>query len=1346
MKTKTKPPLTPAPALWLAIITILFSLCVSARAQVTANWQTANGEWNTVANWDQGIVPGPGTNASIGSGYIVTYDTPMAAPSIGTLALGGSLAINTTGFNIDSLTNGGPAFTLNTSSASLTIGPGGVATFANGTNNSTFIMGASLTNNGTLILTNCGTIIVPNVTAGNTNELSFNAGSVFIMTNSFASAGLNVGADSKSSQGGAIVTINGTVTLDKMLTIAGTNSMVLVSGGTLNCLANTRINETGNDNRPRVVVTGGVANLGNFSVYRSTSSGGLLETNGVVNVTGFQLGVGNAASFSTIAGGVLTNTGTFTINDTTNLATSDRRAQFLVRGGAVYSTGPNGIIIANQSQTNPSVTIAGSGAGGVLDISSGSVTAEKLTLIRDNTITNNYAGLKLSGSGILYLGSGGLIGNVGAAKTFFTNAFSGGTLAAKADWSSSAPIGLIGNTTFQAADASGIAHNMTLSGRINLAGALIKTGGGILTLAATNTYSGGTFVNQGTLALGATGMVSGAIMVAAGATFDASAVSGGFQLAASQPLGGSGTIVGPVTALSGSSIRPASNTITGTITFNNTLTESGGVVNNFDISTDPNGVNDLVTVNGDLVLLGINTIQVNPLGLLTIGDTYPLFQYTGNLTGDTNNLTVAGANAHTLVNTTTKTVLLVVDKPGPVPSDVLWRGGITGNAWDTLISSNWFYTATGTRDLFVVGDRATFDDTGATNPLVTISGSVSPASLVVNSTSNYIFTGTGSIDGIAGLTKTNSGTLTILTTNSYSGATIVGGGTLEVGNLASSGVPSSLGAPGADSANLVLIDSTLRYLGGGVTTDRGATLNDLGATIDVTNSSTTLTVNGPVVGTGGVTKVGPGTLTLGAGVNSYAGATTVSNGTLRVNAATGLGTNTVVLAGGTLFPSLGSTSTGIPNNFIVSAPSTYNVGGGNQYMNGVWSGAGTLNLIVSTNGYFTFNADFSGFTGTISLGTNDGNFRFNAGGGNPCTGNSNALIDLGTGFAVLFNRNGGGISYDLGGLAGGPNTQVRGAANVNTANTYVIGNKGLNTTFAGVITNGTAGSVSVVSIFKIGAGTLTLSGANSYTGPTIISNGAIALSGAGALAKSANIDILTNAVLNSSGRIDGTLTVNTNQTLTGEGTVLGSVTVANGGILSPGENEGAAPWGSGFLGVLTITNSLVLQAGSTTVMDIDQADNLYDQVKGLASVTYGGVLDVSRLSSSYNVGDKFKLFSAHSYGGSFANILPALPNGGSEVGWDLSYLTIDGTLRVGALRPWIGSYQVSGGAITITGLAGQPNSPYNLLSSTNVALPVSQWTTNQTGVMNNDGTFSVTATVDPNKPQEFFRIQMQIVQ
>src|SRR5439155_2409468 len=118
----------------------------------------------------------------------------------------------------------------------------------------------------------------------------------------------------------------------------------------------------------------------------------------------------------------------------------------------------------------------------------------------------------------LYIGSSGIMKN--ALDANMTTAINlSGTLGAAADWATTQGLTLSASTaTIQAADASNVAHNITISGAIGGSGGLTKTGAGTLTInSAGRFYTGKTNINGGTLNINSTYLLGGAVY--SGATF-----------------------------------------------------------------------------------------------------------------------------------------------------------------------------------------------------------------------------------------------------------------------------------------------------------------------------------------------------------------------------------------------------------------------------------------------------------------------------------------------------------------------------------------------------------------------------------------------------------------------------------------------------------------------------------------------------------------------------------------------------------------------------------------------------------------------------------------------------------
>jgi len=215
-------------------------------------------------------------------------------------------------------------------------------------------------------------------------------------------------------------------------------------------------------------------------------------------------------------------------------------------------------------------------------------------------------------------------------------------------------------------------------------------------------------------------------------------------------------------------------------------------------------------------------------------------------------------------------------------------------------------------------------------------------------------------------------------------------------------------------------------------------------------------------------------------------------------------------------------------------------------------------------------------------------------------------------------------------------------------------------------------------------------------------------------------------------RSDQTLTLASGQTLQGNGTITGSLTVGAGATVSPG--------GAGAIGTLTVSSAVALSG--TTLMELNKTAATRDQIISSGNITYGGTLSVANLAGTLAAGDSFKLFSGAAYIGAFAAINPATP--GTGLIWDTSSLNSNGTLKIaaGAVPPTISSITVSGGNIVITGTNNDGSGgTYHVLTSTNLALPLASWTVLTNGTFSGSGNFSVTNVMGGSR-QAFYILQV----
>ena len=490
----------------------------------------------------------------------------------------------------------------------------------------------------------------------------------------------------------------------------------------------------------------------------------------------------------------------------------------------------------------------------------------------------------------------------------------------------------------------------------------------------------------------------------------------------------------------------------------------------------------------------------------------------------------------------------------------------------------------------------------------------------------------------------------------------------------------------------------------------------------VFNSSKNYTLSGVGSISGGnqLIKMGSGTLTID-NTNLYSGGTIISNSTVlpgNNNAnTTGWGTGPIILMGGTVqFNGYGgSTGTfwGGPTNAL-NVPSGRTgtlllpprFGQSSPLFSGPLTGGGTLNVTVDYVRDF-FSGDWSAFTGQINVTPRSGTGQFLI---NNSAGYANAAIFLNNGTTLcsaIANQ-----TMDIGELGGSSTAVVGPGGTLSSSNpTWRIGARNTTNIYAGTIQNS-----GVTSLIKIGTGMLVLSGPNTYSGGTTVSNGIL---------------MVSNSVGTATGL--GPVTVFNGGALAGSGIISGAVTVNSGGALAPGDP----------LGALTLSNSLTLAAGSSTFVQLEHSPLANDAVNVMGALTEGGMLSVSNIGiAALANGDSFQLFNAASYSGAFSGyVLPPLTG---SLRWNTSALNSSGVLSVIALTsPSITNLQMVNGSLVMSGSGGVGNWPYYLLSSTNIALPVAQWTPIATNQFDASGNFVLTNAVSTSSPRMFYQIQLQ---
>ena len=377
-----------------------------------------------------------------------------------------------------------------------------------------------------------------------------------------------------------------------------------------------------------------------------------------------------------------------------------------VSGGSMNIGGGGGPFYV-ASRGSGTLTVSGSGTVncGKLDISrnaagntissAGTVNLEGGTLMV-TSVTNVSANQQTGGSpsATFNFNGGTLVAKSGAAPGFFQGSIVTPVTPIQTYVQSGGAIIDDGGNAITIAEP--LQHDPTLD---DLDGGLTKLNSGTLTLTASSTYNGDTVVTAGTLALSGAGSLgnSANIIVAAGATFDASAISV-LTLSPGQTLTGSGLVNGDVVVGSGAMLAPGGSL--STLRFNNNLTFNDGSAAVVELSKSP-ATNDAAEVAGNLTYGGILILTNISAVSLSAGDSFRLFS-AASFTGSFKALAPAipginlGWNTNTLASDGT---VRVVSAPTAQPriSDFEFSGanlilsgtnGVPGWTFYVLASTN----------------------------------------------------------------------------------------------------------------------------------------------------------------------------------------------------------------------------------------------------------------------------------------------------------------------------------------------------------------------------------------------------------------------------------------------------------------------------------------------------------------------------------------------------------------------------------------------------------------------------------------------------------------------------------
>lgn len=357
-------------------------------------------------------------------------------------------------------------------------------------------------------------------------------------------------------------------------------------------------------------------------------------------------------------------------------------------------------------------------------------------------------------------------------------------------------------------------------------------------------------------------------------------------------------------------------------------------------------------------------------------------------------------------------------------------------------------------------------------------------------------------------------------------------------------------------------DSTLAIGNGGTPAN---TLTLGGTTPSISVNASTLTVSAGLAGTGGFSKSGGGVLILSGDNSALSGNVVVSGGTLQTGSAAALTNNIVrVDSGAALRVNISASIVGLNDNAGVGG-SVINTSSGGKVLtvagSGTYSFAGNFNSTATNRvGLVLSGSGSQTLSGNNTTNTNTG-YQSVTGGGTLVFAKQNSIFQgLAAGAVVNSNTvSVAGIAVVSGTVALGVGDSASGYFDSSAIGTFLdVSHMGASTNSTGFrnnsifgldTTNATSGTFTYstalanigtstgIGFAKLGAGTLILDAANTYTGVTQVRAGTLQIgvgSTTGVLASTADITVSSGATL-AFNRSDATLTQSNK--ITGAGAV-----------------------------------------------------------------------------------------------------------------------------------------------------------------------------------------------------------------